>query len=324
MMRLVHAVFVGTIAVGVTGWPASVAYSTGQMTQKRAALLGLTVTRKAPDATVDKLIVKLRSGKSPVQAAAMTNTRAQALAKSAGTGMKSLRSLAGGAHLMQLDQPMTVTEARVVAARLSRDPDVEYAEPNVRFRKLVAPNEPRFLQWQWNLFAPTSTYTGTISGGATLAATSVGGSNLPAAWDMTTGSSAVTVAVIDTGIVNHNDLNGIANSATYVPSGRFLPGYDFISQTVTGGPANFVANDGNGRDPDPSDPGDWVTVADKTNYADCRDPGEMAPYTAVDSSWHGTHMAGIVAATANNAAGIAGIGWNIARRADPGARQVRR
>ena len=52
----------------------------------------------------------------------------------------------------------------------------------------------------------------------------------PLAWDMTTGSSAVTVAVIDSGIANHNDLNGVANSATYVPSGRFLPGYDFISQ----------------------------------------------------------------------------------------------
>ena len=91
MMRLVHAVLVGTIAVGVTGWPASVAYSTGQMTQKQAALQGLTVTRKTPpDATVDKLIVKLRTGKSQVQATAMTAARAQSLAKSAGTGMKSL------------------------------------------------------------------------------------------------------------------------------------------------------------------------------------------------------------------------------------------
>ena len=120
MMRLVHAVLVGTIAVGVTGWPASVAYSTGQMTQKQAALQGLTVTRKTlPEATVDKLIVKLRTGKSQVQATAMTAARAQSLAKSAGIGMKSLRSMAGGAHLMQLDQPMTVAEARVVAARLS-------------------------------------------------------------------------------------------------------------------------------------------------------------------------------------------------------------
>ena len=72
MMRLVHAVLVGTIAVGVSGWPASVAYSTGQMTQKQAALQGLTVTRKTHEATVDKLIVKLRSGKSPVQATAMS------------------------------------------------------------------------------------------------------------------------------------------------------------------------------------------------------------------------------------------------------------
>jgi serine protease len=130
------------------------------MTQKQAALQGLTVTRKTPDATVDKLIVKLRTGKSSAQATVMTTARAQTLAKSAGTGMKSLRSMAGGAHLMQLDQPMATSEARVVAARLAQDPDVEYAEPNVRFRKMAAPNEPRFTQWQWNLFAPTSPIPG--------------------------------------------------------------------------------------------------------------------------------------------------------------------
>jgi serine protease len=310
VMRLVHAVLVGTIAVGVTGWPASVAYSTGQMTQKQAAIQGLTATRKTSEATVDKLIVKLRTNKTQAQATTMSAARAQSLAKSAGTGMKSLRSLAGGAHLMQLDRPMTVSEARVVAARLVQDPDVEYAEPNVRFRKLAVPNEPRYTQWQWNLFAPTTTYTGAISSGGTLASPAVGGANLPAGWDLTTGSTDVKVAVIDTGIVNHNDLNGIANSAIYVPAGRFLPGYDFISADsgTPDVPVNFVANDGNGRDPDPSDPGDWITAAEKVTYKDTCDDGVVG---ASDSSWHGTHMAGIAAATANNAAGIAGIGWNV-------------
>ncbi len=60
------------------------------------------------------------------------------------------------------------------------------------------------------------------------------------AWDITTGSSSVVVADIDTGITNHADL-----------SGRTVPGYDFITDITR-------ANDGNGRDPDPSDPGDWV------------------------------------------------------------------
>ncbi len=145
-----------------------------------------------------------------------------------------------------------------------------------------------------------------------MTSTAVGGANLPLAWDYTTGSSGVIVAVIDTGISNHADLNGVSGGATYTPAGRFLPGYDFVS-SANGAtlPANFVSNDGNGRDADPSDPGDWITVQEKTLYpADCA-IGETAPYQASDSSWHGTHMAGIVAATANNAAGIAGIGWNV-------------
>ena len=200
-----------------------------------------------------------------------------------------------------------------MAARLAQDPSVEYAEPNIRFRALATPNEPRFTQWQWNLFAPTTSYTG--STGATtpaVTATATGGANLPLAWDYTTGSGDVIVAVIDTGIANHLDLNGVAGGATYTPAGRFLPGYDFVSSANgVGLPANFVANDGNGRDADPSDPGDWITVQEKTLYPNDCAIGETAPYTASDSSWHGTHMSGVVAATANNAVGIAGIGWNV-------------
>ena len=73
---------------------------------------------------------------------------------------------------------------------------------------------------------------------ARLAAPATGGANLPLAWDVTTGHSSVVLAVIDTGIVNHQDLNGAGISpfsATYVPNGRFLAGYDFISGDVGAG-----------------------------------------------------------------------------------------
>lgn len=298
---------VAVAIAAVFAWPASTAYSTGLLTPKQAKLQGLVATAKVREQKVDKLIVKLKTPKSETLATAMSATRAQSLAKTAGTGMKALRTTAGGAHLMQLDRAMPLSEARAMAARLAQDEAVEYAEPDVRFKALAVPTEPRFAQWQWNLFAPVSMYT---SGAVTTPAT--GGANLPPAWDYTTGSDAVVVAVIDSGIVNHTDLNGVPIANTYTPTGRFLPGYDFISSNALGLPANFVGNDGNGRDADPSDPGDWITVQEKTQYPDeCTALGEVAPYETSESSWHGSHVAGVVAATANNSLGIAGIGWNV-------------
>jgi serine protease len=110
----------------------------------------------------------------------------------------------------------------------------------------------------------------------------VGGINLPPAWDLSTGSGVV-VGVIDTGVTAHSDLNA-----------NIVPGYDFITSTLKG-------NDGGGRDTDPSDPGDWTAVGE------C---GDGDPAEPEDSSWHGTHVAGTVAAVTNNALGVAGVAFN--------------
>ena len=96
------------------------------------------------------------------------------------------------------------------------------------------------------------------------------GINVSKAWKITKGSPDIVVAVVDTGITSHPDLNG-----------NIVTGYDFISNTTN-------ARDGSGRDADPSDPGDYNT-ADGT-----------------PSSWHGTHVAGIIAAESNSI-GISGV-----------------
>src|SRR6185436_8536796 len=75
---------------------------------------------------------------------------------------------------------------------------------------------------------------------------------------------------------------------------NILQGYDFISDT-------FVSNDGNGRDTDASDPGDWI------NPGECG-PGDPAAFEA--SSWHGTHVSGTIAARTNNSLGVAGVAFN--------------
>ena len=109
-----------------------------------------------------------------------------------------------------------------------------------------------------------------------------GGLRLPTAWDKSTGTGVV-VAVIDTGYRPHADL-----------SGQILQGYDFIGDT-------FVSNDGNGRDSDASDPGDAIAVGE------C---GGGQPTRAQNSSWHGTHVAGTIAARTNNSLGVAGVAYN--------------
>ena len=97
--------------------------------------------------------------------------------------------------------------------------------------------------------------------------------NLPQSWDVTTGSNTVIVAVIDTGVLlNHPDLTSRLTSE----------GYDFVSDPSR-------ALDGNGIDPDPDDPGDGG-------------PG--------GSSFHGTHVSGIIAAETDNDMGVTGVTWS--------------
>ncbi len=299
---------VASVAVAL---PASTATSTARITVKQAQLTGVTATsRVVPEQVVSRLIVKLRAPTASELVRPMSASGVQALSAAAGVGMRSVRAMAGRSSLLALDTPLRLSEAKAIAARLENDASVEYAVPDIMLKKLATPNEVRFNDWQWNLFAPTSTYTGALQAGGTKSAIATGGANLPLAWDVTTGHSSAVVAIIDTGIVNHTDLNGSPPGDTYVPAGRFLAGYDFISENVGAGtlPALFVANDGNGRDADPSDPGDWVTTDEETLYPTQCDDGQTGPQ---NSSWHGSHMAGVAAATANNSTGIAGIGWNV-------------
>lgn len=178
-----------------------------------------------------------------------------------------------------------------LVARLQADPDVEYAEIDARVKRAAAPNDPLYgvqtggvtpTAGQWYLRNPA------VNG-------QVSSINAEQAWDVTVGSSAIVVAVLDTGVRgDHPDLVG-----------KLLRGYDFVSEDT---PNSFAtANDGDGRDADPSDPGDWVTSADLPNLAGCTQ-ADVSP-----SSWHGTQTASLVAAATNEtpAVGMAGTGRNV-------------
>jgi serine protease len=161
-----------------------------------------------------------------------------------------------------------------LVASLKARPDVEYAQPNYVFQVTATPNDTGYPK-QWHYFD-----NGAGAGQAP------GGINLPLAWNTNQGSSSVVVAVIDTGILpGHEDVSGSPN---------LTAGYDMISDPA-------IANDGDGRDADPTDPGDAIAANE------CF-PGSPA----LPSSWHGTHVAGTVGVgKTNNGLGVAGVNWRV-------------
>jgi serine protease len=229
---------------------------------------GGDVTR--PHDGFDRFIVRFKAG-SVERGNAVARQRVLA----AGAQAQRLHATFGprmgiGADTVRLDARLDAAGAEAFMARLRRDPSVEYVEVDRLLKPTFTPNDPLYAanpannnyQGQWHYWEAT------------------GGINLPAAWDLATGTGVV-VAVIDTGVTVHTDM-----------AANLVAGYDFIKDLDT-------ANDGDGRDADPSDPGDWV-IADECGT------GEKA----ADSSWHGTHVSGTVAAVTNNASGSAGVAFN--------------
>ena len=212
----------------------------------------------------DEFIVKYRDGSAQRSNAANLQSSLSTASRNfsgnrAALGLKHMRRISIGADVVRADRKLDRAEAESLMRQIAADPNVEFVEPNARMQAFYTPNDTSYSQ-QWGFNASQ-------------------GINATQAWDISTGTGVV-VAVIDTGIVSHTDLNA-----------NILPGYDFITSTT-------ASRDGNGRDSNPADQGDWFTA------------GECGANYNSNSSWHGTHVAGTVAAVTNNAKGVAGTAFN--------------
>ena len=222
------------------------------------------VTPTHADSTTSRLIVKFAN--STLKSAPEPKSRVAKLAASLGVSLKHVRTTAIAADVVALDTPVGMREAERLAQIVARDPAVDYAEPDRFVKPSLVPNDPSAIYQTYLNGDPASI-------------------NAYGAWDVTTGSPNTVVAVVDTGYTDHAGL-----------AGRFLPGYDFVSDL-------FISGDGDTRDPDAHDPGDWVTAANV-----------MAGPAGLDcsvrnSTWHGTAVAGVIAANSNDGAWTAGIDW---------------
>ncbi len=245
------------------------------------------LAQTAAPAQQARVIVKFKADspllRRQVQSASPNGERAATLGQRVGL------ALSAGASVSERAQVVTASgvSSAELARRLAAQSDVEYAEPDLRRHRYAAPNDPRYANGlggngptvgQWYLRAPAGAVRSSI--------------DAEPAWDITTGSNTVVVAVLDTGVrYDHDDLKAVS------AGGNLLAGYDMVSDVDT-------ANDGNGRDADPSDPGDWISSADVAGSV-------FSACTAEDSSWHGTQTASLIGALTNNGLGMASVGRNL-------------
>ena len=182
------------------------------------------------------------------------------LARRTGLALTLKRVSNGSRALVELPKGTNAAGLAAVAVAASAEPSIRSAEPVRILRHQWLPNDTMYAQ-QWAL------------------GKGVGGIRAAQAWDLTP-AGTIAVAVIDTGIRSHPELDG-----------KRMAGYDMIADKRYSG-------DDDGRDADATDAGD----ADAE--FECSDDFDFM------SSWHGTHVAGIIAASSNNGAGMTGVAPN--------------
>lgn len=251
------------LAIASAMFIAPAAYSGGKPLSLAIKPVPASAQKKAAATHYDRYIITYRTGATKLSASAQRQ-QFDKVGKAMGASIVPMRTLATGASLVRMSKPLDKAGNKRFINEMLKDPAILAVEPDRKLQRAAVPNDPMYPM-QWHYMAGK------------------GGINAVPAWDLSTGTGVV-VAVIDTGITPHSDLNA-----------NVISGYDFISEDAPG--VFDTAVDGDGRDSNPNDPGDW-------HAGECNIFG-----VPEDSSWHGTHVSGTVAASTNNAVGVAGVAY---------------
>jgi serine protease len=303
-MKSLHSFRIGALAAALV--LAVPVLHAANLSTSSARFLGMSQTGEQ---SFDRFIITYKNGSAErsnkdavlqnVQAAVSHAGLDRATKSSTGATVAPLsvsykRKLAVGSDLVRTSRKLTQSETNALMAQLAADPAVASVHPDYKRYAVkdftasassqatmlaaaqpqtFTPNDTYYQQYQWNFFNTT------------------GGADVNNAWDIADGTG-VTVAVIDTGITQHPDLDySLATNNI---------GYDFITDSLVSG------RDTDDRVPGGWDLGDWDNT--QPYLQECY--GSNNPSDGEPSSWHGTVVSGEVAELTNNGLGMAGIAYN--------------